>query len=68
MYFLCVQGLGKLSLAAASAANVVQAGTKELSAKVFFFFFESLSVKVIIVSLPYLLILLLASLCFEWNQ
>ena len=34
-YFSVVsQGLGKLSLAAASAANVVQAGTKELSAKV----------------------------------
>lgn len=31
---MCVQGIGKLSLVAQSAANVVQSGTKEITAKV----------------------------------
>ncbi|KAG1337903.1 ADP-ribosylation factor GTPase-activating protein AGD7 [Cocos nucifera] len=34
MFSVVSQGLGRLSIAAASAANVVQAGTKELSSKV----------------------------------
>ncbi|XP_038988387.1 ADP-ribosylation factor GTPase-activating protein AGD7-like [Phoenix dactylifera] len=34
MFSLVSQGLGRLSLVAASAANVVQAGTKELTSKV----------------------------------
>lgn len=34
---LCWQGLGKLSFVAQSAANVVQAGTKEITSKVLFF-------------------------------